>query len=42
VAIAGVSASHGFNGLLIEGDGRNVDFDPGWSGDDYDYTEAKG
>ncbi|UZW58264.1 hypothetical protein NUH86_24705 (plasmid) [Sphingobium sp. JS3065] len=31
-----------FNGLSIEGDGRHVDFDSEWSGDDYDYTDAKG
>lgn len=37
-----LAASHGFNGLSIEGDGRQVDFDPEWSGDDYDYTEADG
>jgi hypothetical protein len=37
-----LAASHDFNGLSIEGDGRHADFDPKWSGDDYDYTEAEG
>jgi hypothetical protein len=37
-----LSATDGFNGLSVAGNGRRIDFDPIWAGDDYDYEAEAG